>query len=46
LQWIEPDGIHLNTVGHSWIHNALQHWPPLLNWAGLSPLKTPTPISV
>ena len=44
LQWIEPDGIHLNTNGHSWIHDALQHWPPLLNWAGLSPLNTPTPI--
>ena len=43
LQWIEPDGIHLNTYGHARIHHLLQQWPPLLNWAGLSPLTTATP---
>lgn len=44
LQWIEPDGIHLNADGHSWIHNALQQWPPLLQWAGLSSRNTSTPV--
>ena len=45
LQWIEPDGLHLNATGHSWIYTALQQWPPLLQWAGLSSLNTPTPMN-
>jgi lysophospholipase L1-like esterase len=45
LQWIEPDGLHLNATGHSWIYTALQQWPPLLQWAGHSSLNTPTPMN-
>ena len=34
LHWIEPDGIHLNAEGHRWIHQQLQRWQPLMEWAG------------
>ena len=43
LSWLEPDGIHLNTDGHAWMHQRLRQWPALLAWAGLQPLKTLTP---
>lgn len=35
LTWLEPDGIHLNSIGHHWLHQRLQTWKPLLRWAGL-----------
>ena len=44
LTWLEPDGIHLNSTGHFWIHQRLQTWKPLLNWAGLEPHRQLTPL--
>ena len=44
LSWIEPDGIHLNEVGHHWIHSQLMTWKGLERWAGLERLTLPTPI--
>ncbi len=43
MQWIEPDGIHLNAEGHSWITRKLMCWPSLLQWAELKPLENLTP---
>ncbi len=37
--WVEPDGIHLNSHGHSWIHKKLMNWPSLLKWANLERTK-------
>jgi lysophospholipase L1-like esterase len=34
-QWLCPDGLHLNGEGHRQVFRRLQHWPPLLRWAGL-----------
>ena len=31
--WIEPDGIHLNSFGHSWIYQRVSNWPYLKKWA-------------
>ncbi len=31
--WLMPDGIHLNSQGHTWIFNKLQQWSILDNWA-------------
>ena len=36
LQWMEPDGLHLNDQGHQWLHQRLSSWPLLLQWAGLT----------
>ncbi len=41
--WIEPDGIHLNSEGHSWVYGKISIWPPLLEWAGLERTKNLTP---
>ncbi len=43
--WIEPDGIHLNSSGHYWIYQKLLRWPPLLDWAELNPTQILTPIT-
>ncbi|WP_320676736.1 GDSL-type esterase/lipase family protein [Prochlorococcus sp. MIT 1300] len=43
LTWIEPDGIHLNSEGHSWLLERLANWQPLLSWAELKPIKNVTP---
>ena len=43
LQWMEPDGLHLNDQGHHWLHQRLSSWPLLLQWAGLTPLELATP---
>lgn len=43
LSWIEPDGIHLNSEGHSWIHKRVMAWSSLLTWAQLEPLTSFTP---
>jgi len=42
--WIEPDGIHLNTNGHNWIFQKILNWPALLDWAELERVKSSTPI--
>tara|TARA_Y100001968_G_scaffold267681_1_gene257708 strand:+ start:492 stop:1136 length:645 start_codon:yes stop_codon:yes gene_type:complete len=33
--WIEPDGIHLNSQGHEWIYKKISTWKPLMEWAEL-----------
>tara|TARA_Y100001968_G_scaffold292692_1_gene298078 strand:+ start:6537 stop:7181 length:645 start_codon:yes stop_codon:yes gene_type:complete len=33
VNWIEPDGIHLNTNGHHWIFDKLIHWQSLNEWS-------------
>jgi len=43
LSWIEPDGIHLNSEGHDWIHHRVMAWTSLLEWAQLEPLTNLTP---
>ncbi|WP_320664302.1 GDSL-type esterase/lipase family protein [Prochlorococcus sp. MIT 1223] len=32
-EWIEEDGIHLNSLGHTWIYNQVANWKSLLKWA-------------
>ena len=44
-QWknfIEPDGIHLNSQGHYWIYNQIINWKALLDWAELETTLTLT----
>ncbi len=41
-QWIEPDGIHLNSSGHHWIYQRIMNWSSLLKWAEMEPIRTPT----
>ncbi len=45
LTWLEPDGIHLNELGHKWIFNRLINWPSLLKWAELDRMDQTTSIS-
>jgi len=45
LQWLSPDGIHLNSEGHRQIYERVRHWPALLRWADLQPLQAATPLS-
>ena len=33
LNWIEPDGIHLNSQGHRWVLEKVMNWQYLLKWA-------------
>ena len=44
LHWIEPDGIHLNSEGHHWIHQRLMSWASLLTWAELELVNNVTAI--
>ncbi|MGA0161498.1 MAG: arylesterase, partial [Vulcanococcus sp.] len=44
LQWICPDGIHLNSEGHRQIYERVRHWSPLLSWADLQPTSAGTPL--
>ena len=39
LQWLCPDGIHLNSEGHRQVYERLREWPALLQWADLQPLQ-------
>ena len=43
LTWIEPDGIHLNALGHAWIERRLRSWSALQCWAGLEAMNQVTP---
>ena len=45
LQWIEPDGLHLNGSGHHWLHSRVSSWSLLLQWAGLTSYSTATPLN-
>jgi len=42
LQWLFPDGIHLNSEGHRQVFKRVQRWPALLQWADLQPLAAAT----
>jgi len=42
LQWIEPDGIHLNSDGHFWVYQKIMRWDALLKWAHLEKLENLT----
>jgi lysophospholipase L1-like esterase len=42
LQWLSPDGIHLNSAGHRQVYARVQRWPALLQWADLQPLAAAT----
>ena len=44
LQWLCPDGLHLNAEGHRQVYERLRHWPALLQWADLQPLQLTTPL--
>ena len=43
--WLEPDGIHLNSDGHYWIYKKVMNWSLLLEWAELHQLKNLTPMA-
>lgn len=45
LQWVEPDGLHLNGSGHHWLHTRLSSWTQLQQWSGLIPHSTVTPVA-
>ena len=45
LQWIGPDGLHLNSDGHQWIYERVRQWPALLQWADLQTLSGATPLN-
>ena len=45
LQWIGPDGLHLNSDGHQWIYERVRQWPALLHWADLQTLSGATPLN-
>tara|TARA_Y100001968_G_C19279217_1_gene678340 strand:- start:364 stop:1041 length:678 start_codon:yes stop_codon:yes gene_type:complete len=40
--FIEPDGIHLNSHGHYWIYSQMLKWKALLEWAELETSTTLT----
>ncbi len=40
---LDADGLHLNADGHGRIYERVRQWPALLHWAGLEPLRAPTP---
>ncbi|MEB3199592.1 MAG: GDSL-type esterase/lipase family protein [Synechococcaceae cyanobacterium] len=44
-QWLEPDGLHLNSDGHRQVFEAVHRWPALLRWAQLQPLDQVTPLA-
>lgn len=45
LQWLSPDGIHLNSDGHRQVYERVRQWSPLLSWADLQPLSASTPLN-
>ena len=44
LQWLSPDGIHLNSEGHRQVYERVHRWGPLLSWADLQPTSAATPL--
>jgi lysophospholipase L1-like esterase len=42
LQWLSPDGIHLNSEGHRQVYERVRRWSGLLSWANLQPLTAAT----
>jgi lysophospholipase L1-like esterase len=45
LQWLCPDGLHLNSDGHRQVYERVRQWPALLQWADLQALGGRTPLS-
>ena len=44
LQWLGPDGLHLNSEGHRQVYERVRQWPALLQWADLQPISGSTPL--
>jgi lysophospholipase L1-like esterase len=42
-EWLNADGLHLNSDGHRRVYERVVRWPALLEWAGLQPLHSLTP---
>jgi len=42
LEWLNSDGIHLNSEGHRQVFERVRRWPALLRWADLEPLPLNT----
>ena len=45
LQWLDGDGLHLNSEGHRQVYGRVRQWPALLQWAGLEPVSLATPLA-
>jgi len=45
LQWLDADGLHLNSEGHRQVYGRVRQWPALLQWAGLEPVSLTTPLA-
>ena len=43
IRWLEPDGIHLNEVGHHWISEKVADWDAIKEFGGMKTLTTVTP---
>ncbi len=43
INWLEPDGIHMNTDGHYWVYKKLISWNSLLMWGELNQSTSVTP---
>ena len=44
-QWLDSDGLHLNSEGHRQVYERVRRWPALLAWADLQPLHGQTPLA-
>ena len=44
-QWLDSDGLHLNSEGHRQVYERVRCWPALLAWADLQPLHGQTPLA-
>ena len=45
LQWLDADGLHLNSEGHRQVYALVRQWPALLHWAGLEGHSLATPLA-
>ena len=43
IRWLEPDGIHLNEIGHHWISEKVAEWDVIKEFGGMTTLNTITP---
>jgi lysophospholipase L1-like esterase len=41
-RWLASDGVHLNSDGHRQVYERVRHWPALMEWANLQPLRLMT----
>ena len=40
--WLEPDGIHLNSEGHYWLYQKIMQWKSFLEFVEIEPINTVT----